>query len=237
MVSHSTSLYNVVTSILLVLILQYQYTQAQLCAPFPPYLPISGPLIGSPAIVAAADNFTATIAETIETYAIGDSNDTSFSVDFYSLHDGSSLFNYHYTGINQQNATQGVTKVDSNTIYRIGSISKVFTVYTYLANVGDVSWNQPITKYVPELAEAAQSSENDSPVDAFRWEDITIGALASQLGGVPRDVYEVPQLSTLGLPPAPATNISYCDGTFDAKFPCDRACKSQSPSLASLCAG
>jgi CubicO group peptidase (beta-lactamase class C family) len=207
--------------------LQALLVHAQICPPFTPNLPVSAPLAGSQAIADAIQNISAVINAVLSFGIISD-NDTSFSVDVYSLHDEGSLFTHHFSALNLQNATEGVTSVDSNTIYRIGSISKVFTVYTYLANVGDISWNQPITKYVPELAEAASSTGDDSDIDVFRWDDITLGSLASHLSGVSRDVQsnlDFSQAASLGFPPVPALNGSYCGGIAGFEFPCDRACE------------
>lgn len=201
-------------------------SQAQACPPFPPNLPISGPLAGTAAITAAIQNITGFIDAILAEGLISD-NDTSFSVDIYSLHDGGSLFTYHHSAPNLKNAKEGATSVDSNSIYRIGSISKVFTVYTYLASSGDITWNEPVTKYVPELAKAASATQDDSDLDAVRWDDVTLGSLASHLAGVIRDVQgNLPSsLSILGLPPVPPTNGSYCGSTPQFQFPCDRACK------------
>lgn len=214
-------------AIFTLLTLQDLLVHAQICPPFTPNLPLSAPLAGNQATADAIQNISA-IIDAVLSFGFG--NDTSFSVDVYSLHDGGSLFTHHFSAPNLQNAAEGVTSIDSNTIYRIGSISKVFTVYTYLANAGDISWNQPITKYIPELAEDASSTEDDSDIDAFRWDDITLGSLASHLSGVSRDVQANLDLSqipieSLGLPPEPPLNGSYCGGIEGFEFPCDRACE------------
>jgi CubicO group peptidase (beta-lactamase class C family) len=129
------------------------------------------------------------------------------------------------------NPTAGVGTVESNTIYRIGSISKLFTVYMYLITASDASFNDPITKYVPELAQYAQSQagvlETDD-IDTVIWNNITIGALASHPAGIGRDasfapIFEQSYLS-FGLPPVPLSNASYC-GTSLVPFPSDRAGK------------
>ncbi|KEF60356.1 uncharacterized protein A1O9_01916 [Exophiala aquamarina CBS 119918] len=213
-------------AILALLAHQSLLVSAQSCPPFTPNLPISGPLADNKAIADAIQNVT-TVITAIEGSGVLIDNDTSYSVDFYSLHDKGSLFTYHFSAPNLQRASQGVTSVDSNTIYRIGSISKVFTVYTYLANQGDDTWNQPITKYVPELAEAASSTVQESDIDVLRWDQVTIGSLASHLSGVSRDVqrnlrYTNEELAALGLPPASSPNVSYC-GVPEVQYPCDRS--------------
>jgi hypothetical protein len=113
---------------------------------------------------------------------------TSFSVELFSAHDPKSLFQYHHSAGSLVNSTSGVKKVDSNSIYRIGSISKLFTVYTFLIESGDVKFNEPVTKYVPELKAAAKKyNARQDPVNYVDWEAITIGALASQTADIGRD--------------------------------------------------
>ena len=69
--------------------------------------------------------------------------------------------------------------LNDGTIYRIGSVSKLYTVYAILANAGMEVLDHRVTRYLPELAGNAGSD----PLQRIRWEDVTVGALASQLGG------------------------------------------------------
>jgi CubicO group peptidase (beta-lactamase class C family) len=62
---------------------------------------------------------------------------------------------------------EGVATADSNTIYRIASISKLLTVYTYLITAGDSSFNDLITKYVQELAQYAHTAANVLSTDDY----------------------------------------------------------------------
>lgn len=78
-----------------------------------------------------------------------------------------------------------MTQVDENTVFRIGSASKLWTVFTFLASAGEASLYDPVTKWVPELQTAAVGA--DDAVDFVRWEDVTIQELASHLSGVGRD--------------------------------------------------
>ncbi len=158
-----------------------------------------------------------------------DPNTTSFSVNVYSTHEDTSLFTYHYSAPGLAHPSEGVATVDSNTVYRIGSISKLLTVYNFLIAVGDVSFNEPITKYVPELSTYATKNaailETDD-IDTFNWVDITVGALASQLSGIVRDFSLSPAseapLEKIGFPPFPATNIAYCGDPVQGQLPCNR---------------
>ena len=158
-----------------------------------------------------------------------DSNATSFSVDVYSIRETHPLFTYHFSAPALAHPAQGVATVDSDTIYRIGSLSKLLTVYTYLIEVGDVSFNQPITKYVPELASYATSHAaalKTNEIDFVDWNSITIGALASHMAGISRDFArgaesDADLLASGGFPPVPAMNVPFCGDPI--KVPCDRA--------------
>lgn len=74
----------------------------------------------------------------------------------------------------------------NTSLYRIGSISKLFTVYTLLVNYGWEHWDDNITKYLPELQGAA-NLDDDTSVAHADWSKITVGGLASQLSGIGRD--------------------------------------------------
>jgi hypothetical protein len=92
------------------------------------------------------------------------------------------------------NSGSGAPKAGPNAVYRLGGLSKVLAVYTWLAQDGDARWNEPVTRFVPELAAAvaaaAAASERRGgrdPVVDVDWEVVTVGALAGQLAGVVRD--------------------------------------------------
>lgn len=129
--------------------------------------PLLGPDFPSPitpsnshAVQNAKQNLTRSLQAALlnaTAYSLQDSSATSFSLDVYSIHEQQSLFTDHFSAPALAHPAEGVATVDSNTVYRIGSISKLLTVYTYLVEVGDVSFNHPITEYVPELASYAAS--------------------------------------------------------------------------------
>jgi CubicO group peptidase (beta-lactamase class C family) len=141
----------------------------------------------------------AAIANLTDTFTARDADNstgaysTSYSIEVWSASDvgGTPLFSWHHTAPNLTTLnTTGVRKVDQNTVYRLGSLTKIFTIYTWLVQDGDTRWNEPITKYVPELAAVADRAKND-PVGNVDWEEVTIGALASQMAGVVRDCKSV----------------------------------------------
>lgn len=156
-------------------------------ADFPPPTNLSS----SSTVREAANNLTDLLNTTIitgnSTHGPSQLNTTSISLSVFSTGDlaNSTFFEYHYTSPTLANVTEGVKSVDSNSIYRIGSVSKLFTVYTFLAEVGETHWREPVTKYIPELAAAAKSRQDS--LESVQWDDVTLGDLASQMAGIARD--------------------------------------------------
>ncbi|KAI9717156.1 MAG: hypothetical protein M1812_004904 [Candelaria pacifica] len=153
----------------------------------------------------------------------------SFSIDVFSVNEADSIFSYYHSHPSVANATSGVKKADANTIYRIGSISKLFTVFVFLVEAGDARWNDPITRYIPELLapnKAQDSSQPYNPVNQVSWSDITIGALASQMAGVGRenslnDFAAGNSTTAFGFPPVSAGDVPAC-GASTLSPPCNR---------------
>ncbi|KAF5684902.1 beta-lactamase 2 [Fusarium denticulatum] len=157
-----------------------------------------------------------------------DFQNTSFSIDIYPAADKRPLFSYHHSAPTLQNHGHGVQVVNDSTVYRIGSISKLLTAYVYLLEVGDVSFNQPVTQYVPELAgiSAGLWNKSASTLEYVDWDFITIGALASHMAGIPRD-FPSPasadrQLERLGFPPVRPVDFAYLYRGKSVLYPCNR---------------
>jgi hypothetical protein len=164
------------------------------------YSPLLGPVFPPTSNLSFSDafqnlsaNLTSTLQDMVSSSSgsIINSQDTSFALQIFSSDaapDGSNtLFEYFYTSSATANASSGVTQVDENTVFRIGSASKLWTVYTLLASAGEASLHDPVTKWVPELQVAAAAAGADDAVDYVRWEDVTLQELASHLAGVGRD--------------------------------------------------
>ncbi|KAI1339866.1 beta-lactamase/transpeptidase-like protein [Xylariaceae sp. FL0016] len=157
-----------------------------------------------------------------------DPNTTAFSVEVYSLHQDNPLFTMHFTpDYLKSQRTEGVEAVDEDTIYRIGSVSKLYTVYMYLIAAGDDSWNLPITNFVAELAAISSSAGDvEDNVDQAKWNSITMGALASQLAGISRDSIYSPALAQLlgsmNIPDQGGSAHSTCGSDSWAMLPCNR---------------
>ncbi|KAK3896643.1 beta-lactamase/transpeptidase-like protein [Staphylotrichum tortipilum] len=122
-------------------------------------------------------------------------NGTAFSIQVFSRNSDKLLFERHHG-----------SSVGPDTLYRIGSISKVMTVYTTLAELGDKYWTEPVTKYVPELARLKVRD----PVYDTDWSEVTLGALASYLSGIARDyaLGDIAPYLPPGIPGIPALNAT-----------------------------
>ncbi|KAI0416377.1 beta-lactamase/transpeptidase-like protein [Xylaria grammica] len=145
----------------------------------------------------------------------------SYSVEVFSATEAAPLWSHHWTAKNLATMnTTGVRKVDGSTVYRIGSLTKVFTMLTFLAEVGDAAWNDPIAKYVPEIAAmAVPGHDNSHSLTSPDWGSITIGALASQVSGLMRDYSllgeltqssNMSQTTAIGLPALAGADIPPC---------------------------
>lgn len=135
----------------------------------------------SEALSSLASDFTSKFDKLIqdggsEKYGPITPNTTSFAVILFSgensMKDDPAFFEYHYTSPQDQ-ADTGVN-ITSNTKFPVGDLTMVFTVYSWLVEMGE-TWETPITKYLPELKRADHV-----------WADVTIGSLAGQASGLIR---------------------------------------------------
>lgn len=107
----------------------------------------------------------------------------SYSISVFSASEDDLLYQFHHTSPWVKNATKGTNKIDADSIYRIGSISKYLTMYTWLINAGDRNFYDPISDHLPALSSLAAQSSDVSPL----WDEITVGDLAGQMAGLSRD--------------------------------------------------
>ena len=132
-------------------------------------------------------------------------NASSFSVEVTS--NKQTLWSQYHTARTLNKTRPGVQHVDGDSLYRIASITKVFTTLgvLYQHETGNLTLDSPISKYIPELG-------GDIP-----WKDITLRILASQLSGIPREFAQSDVInsqidpSELGLPPASKKGLPPCD--------------------------
>ncbi|KAF3051017.1 hypothetical protein E8E11_005767 [Didymella keratinophila] len=131
------------------------------------------------------------------------SPNSTYSVQVFSATSKEPLFDYHRRGSD----VLGNRTVNGDSVYRIASTSKLITVYLLLLQAGETIFSDKVTKYVPELAGTGY------------WDDITVGSLASHLGGVTAELVDASSLPggdlnaelPLGtLPPLTASEIPKC---------------------------
>ncbi|KAI1130611.1 beta-lactamase/transpeptidase-like protein [Nemania abortiva] len=183
-------------------------------------------LAASPTIQAALKNVTAAF-DVYDKDSANNPNTTSWSLQIFSASSDEPLWEHYHTADNLlgEDGSSNIT-IGPDTIYRLGSLTKIFTILTFLAEAGDAYWNDPVTKYVPELQILAAKAQAD-PVMYVDWSSVTLGNLASHMAGITRDYAlqgELTQehnqsvLMSQGFPPAPLTMVPFCGEV----VPCDR---------------
>ena len=157
---------------------------------FPPPKDLSS---NSSLVHAAWSNFTATLesymrANTTVEGLVRNLDSYTFSVGAFSIYDeaATETLQYHHTGPDVKSSNTGVNHVDGDSIYRVASITKLFTVYLTLLEVGSGYWDCPITDFLPDLAAFAEKTPLD-PLHVVDWNGVTLGTLAGQMSGIPRD--------------------------------------------------
>ncbi|KAI2619152.1 beta-lactamase/transpeptidase-like protein [Hypoxylon sp. NC1633] len=193
-----------------------------------PTCPLDGPVFPKPMRPSESEAIKAAVASLKETFTnvTAGAHDYSISVQVFSANEPEPLFTLSHTAPNLAGLnTTGVTNVDENTVYRLGSLTKIYTIYTFLINAGDGYWNEPITKFVPELQALINRTD---PVYYVAWDEVTLGGLATQLTGIPREYALLGELTQatetrdsvveLGFPPLPQDQKPPC-GAYPT---CDR---------------
>ncbi|KAL7621889.1 hypothetical protein AAE478_007389 [Parahypoxylon ruwenzoriense] len=151
-------------------------------------------LLAQPGVQKAASSLDSVFEKYIDKNNKTGSERFSYSVEVFSADEEEPLWSHHWTAPNlaSLNST-GVKKVDGNTVYRLGSVTKIFTILTFLAEVGDTVWNEPIAEYIPEIEAMVPTGVDLShSILTPDWNSITIGSLASQMSGLVRDCKEIP---------------------------------------------
>jgi CubicO group peptidase (beta-lactamase class C family) len=109
---------------------------------------------------------------------------TSYSIALFSTAQSNStrpfFYEYHHTAASLANSTEGVRNLDSDSIYRIGDLTTLFTTFLFLVEAGQSYWDEPVSNWVPELG--TSTLEND--IKSVNWKKTTLGDLAAHLGGI-----------------------------------------------------
>ncbi|GAB1312351.1 hypothetical protein MFIFM68171_02561 [Madurella fahalii] len=190
----------------------------------PAYPAVTNPA-SSPALNVAKDAFDEALAQALSSGQF-DNSTTSFAIQVFSPQVDEPIYEYYHTTAPNANGSLSGSPVGPGTLYRIGSIAKLVSVYAILSKLSDRYWNEPVTNYVPELAAAGRQPGN--AVDDVQWSEVTLGALASQMGGIGRD-YAFGDLSAIlpsgvpGLPNLNETEIVQCGTATGGLRACTRA--------------
>ncbi|PMD59980.1 beta-lactamase/transpeptidase-like protein [Hyaloscypha bicolor E] len=137
--------------------------------------PPTGPVLPPPSNLQSLD--LSTLANILDGLSSGNntskwnSSTTSISTEITSAN--STFFTYNYTAPVRNESGVGV--VDNNTIFRVASVTNVFTVLAVLLE-NNVKMEDLVSEFIPEL--------NDP-----KWAEVSIGMLTSQISGTPRDEF------------------------------------------------
>ncbi|KAL3479598.1 beta-lactamase/transpeptidase-like protein [Aspergillus californicus] len=197
------------------------HAAGEICRLPGPAFPVPIRALGSHALKKASSDFVQSVKNIMQPphdpqASFIDPDLVSFAVQVYSAGDNKPLFKYYHTATNDRNNTFGVNKIDGDTVFRTGSISKLYAVLLILIQTGDASLHEPVTNYIPELREAIQEPGADDEIDAVQWEEVTIGELASQMSGFERSYglgdrsSDLVLMDSLGFPHLEESDIPQC---------------------------
>ncbi|KAJ6087265.1 hypothetical protein N7467_006179 [Penicillium canescens] len=202
----------------LLLVLCAALTNAvHLCPLLGPSWPAPTHLPDDPTVQSALQNITTTIQDAIKA---GNFSGNSLSLQIFDTSGSRSLLTLSHTA-EAINTTIGVSEVDENTVFRIGSASKIFTMLLLLIEDGFNILQDPVAKYIPEIQAAVvdllrNSTKRRDGINFTKWNEVTVGELASYLAGIARDygvldlTEQAPLLESLGFPALPPAQIPPC---------------------------
>ncbi|KAI1119724.1 beta-lactamase/transpeptidase-like protein [Nemania abortiva] len=191
-----------------------------LCPPLGPVLPVPISPSNHDSVQAAIQAVTDKFQNLTASYST-----TGISIAVKSIHEMSPMLELHHTPPIRDNTSTAV--INSETIYRIGSISKLFAVLSVLAQ-GHINLDDPITKYVPELLQLKRHAVPvANAITAVNWDQVSVRSLTTHMGGIGADlVYDLSSFpvdyTQFGLPQLTNSSKTGCAGLFGLP-PCTRA--------------
>jgi CubicO group peptidase (beta-lactamase class C family) len=215
---HTISLFSLCSSVALAEFLDGTYP--------PPY-----DLSSEDSLVAAAwQNFT----DTFDSFLRNDGEipeiaafvpNISFATAMFSLYDPEAAnLQYHYASPETRNKANGTNTIDGDSIFRVASVSKLFTVFAGLLELTDEQWNTPLTEIFPRLAQASQQNPGtESPIKHIQWGKITAFSLARQIAGLPGGGWPTldrVQPAAYGLPNTFPEEYGFPPATINEDNPC-----------------
>lgn len=137
-------------------------------------LPAPRQLSTSPHVHASKQQLSAQLELALSGTLVGgwQTNATAFSIVVTDAGGDVPLWEFHH-----HYAANASVDVDGDTQFRVASITKVFTDLLLL-KLG-LGRDEPVTKYLPELAAAAAGG---SPI---AWDEVTLGALGDHMAAIP----------------------------------------------------
>ncbi|KAF2106099.1 beta-lactamase/transpeptidase-like protein [Lophiotrema nucula] len=184
--------FSIFTVLLLLYVSQIARTEKVSFSP----CPLLGPRFSIPSIVSASpiiqdglQNLTKSFDEyalTLNgTFGPTSPNTTSFSVALFSTEETNStkpyFYEYHHIAPSLRNATARAHRLDAHSVYRVGDLTTLFTVWLFLVEAGEEHLDDPVSMWVPELEAAVR---NSSFISRVQWKEVTLGDLAAHLGGI-----------------------------------------------------
>jgi hypothetical protein len=165
--------------------------------------PLLGPWVPAPLInpsSAAIEAATRSVDKLLDEYIVKadgrfgpiSPNTTSFSIALFA---GSNyipgpdnlpfFYEYHHAA-----PDLAEEHLDKDSVFALGHLTQLFTVYTQLAELGEEVWSRSIVDFLPELRNVSATISDD--IHAVRWEDVTLGSLAGHTAGIARDCMVLP---------------------------------------------
>ncbi|KAM6529657.1 hypothetical protein FALCPG4_007785 [Fusarium falciforme] len=196
---------------------------ARQCPPLGPVLPPPKRPSQHPAVRAAIEG----IINSLEAQTAG-FNYSGVSVGVRSIYEDTPFLDFHHTPSSPA-SKRGAKEVDASTVYRLGSVSKLFTVLAALklAEDGVLSLDDPVGRWIPELSGRDGDPESEDELDRIEWQDVTVEDVAAHLSGIGGDMtgdlasFDA-DWEALGLPKAsPETKTRACSGNGGIR-PCTR---------------
>ncbi|KAK4182804.1 beta-lactamase/transpeptidase-like protein [Podospora australis] len=175
------------------------------CPPFGPVLPAPTKPSVDPAVVSAVAAFKQIMGVVTSTY-----NYSAVAIGLKSAQDDNYLVNYTYTPPNRD--PRGAQEVGLDTVFRIASASKIFPVLALLR--AGISLDDSVTKYLPQLRDLNKQAREQNSIWAVDWDEITLGALASHVAGIPADLSNdatpYGNFTPYGFPPVNQSKLLNC---------------------------
>jgi CubicO group peptidase (beta-lactamase class C family) len=155
------------------------FASGRACPPLGPVLPAPEFPSKDSAVIKAVEDFRDSFTNMTNQFKA-----SALSIGVKSIHETSPMVDVHHTP--DVKSSKGAQVVDATTVYRVGSITKIFTVLSALKQPS-IDFERPVTEYLPELRQLGKNGTANNGIESVDWEHVTIGSLASHLAGIGAD--------------------------------------------------